>query len=99
MLNRLTGLSGDVTKTFAYDGDGVLRTNLVGGVTTRIVASDYLVNASTGEAFVLYGFGGRQMAWGDNTSIKYLLADHLSSSHAEVSTGQSELGQRPSSAS
>jgi len=58
------------------------------------VAPGHRVNASASEAFALYGFGGRQVAWGDNTALKYLLADHLTSSHAEVSTGQSELGQR-----
>ncbi len=92
--NRLTGLSGDVTKSFSYDGDGVLRTSTVGGVTTRVVAADYRVNASTGEAFVSYRFGGRQVAWGDNSALRYLLADHLVSSDAEVGQTANELGQR-----
>jgi RHS repeat-associated protein len=94
VLNRLTSLSGDVSKSFTYDADGLLRTSAAGGVTTRVVAADYRVNASTGEPYVFYSFGGRQIAWADNSAIKYLLADHLSSSHAEASQSASELGQR-----
>jgi RHS repeat-associated protein len=83
-----------VSKSFAYDADGVMRTSTAGGVTTRVVAGDYRVNASTGEPYVFYSVGGRQIAWADNTAIKYLLADHLSSSHAEANQRASELGQR-----
>lgn len=54
--NRLAGISGDVTKGFTYDGDGVLRTSTEGGVTTRYVDGDYRVNVSTGEAFIYYRF-------------------------------------------
>ncbi len=92
--NHLTGLSGDVTKSFAYDGDGVLRTSTVGGVTTRVIAADYRVNASTGEAFVFYRFGGRRVAWSDNSALRYLLAEHLTSSQAEAGQTGTELGQR-----
>ena len=94
--NRLTGLSGDVTKSFNYDGDGVLRTSTEGGVTTRCVFGDYRVNASTGEAFVYYRFGGRAVAWSGNSFVNYLLADHLASSHGEANSAGAQVGQRRS---
>ncbi len=38
-----------------------------------------------------YRFGGRGVAWHNNTELRHLLSDHLSSSHAEVGGNQAGL--------
>ena len=46
--NRLTGVSGGATATFAYDGDGQRVKATVNGVTTAYVGNHYEVNLATG---------------------------------------------------
>ena len=53
-------MGGDVTKSFTYDGDGVLRSITAAGVTTLIPYDDYRIVGSTPTVF--YRFQGRTVA-------------------------------------
>ncbi|MBI2864439.1 MAG: RHS repeat protein [Chloroflexi bacterium] len=94
-LESVSAVGGLPARSFLYDGDGTLRRMDVGGnPTTRYVTGDYLVDIQTGEATVCYRFGGRTVAWRNNTQFRYLLTDHLGSTRGEANAGQSEAGQR-----
>ncbi|MCL5957790.1 MAG: RHS repeat-associated core domain-containing protein, partial [Chloroflexi bacterium] len=82
-------------RTLTYDGDGALRSSTnQSNQKTHYVTPDYQVNLATGEVSVYYRFGGRAVAWRNNSGLRYVLADHLSSSQAEVGENQAEMGQR-----
>ena len=88
---------GTAKHSMVYDGDGVLRkwTN-DSNQTMLYVTPDYqlkLVSGVLSDVYVYYRFGGRGVAWHNNTDLRYLLSDHLSSSHAEVGGNQPEMGQ------
>jgi len=89
---------GTAKHSMVYDGDGVLRkwTN-DSNQTMLYVTPDYqlkLVSGVLSDVYVYYRFGGRGVAWHNNTDLCYVLSDHLSSSHAEVGGNQAEMGQR-----
>ncbi|MCL5957797.1 MAG: hypothetical protein M1358_00520, partial [Chloroflexi bacterium] len=94
--NRLASVTGGTwpNRSFTYDGDGALREMDEAGQKTHYVTPDYLVKLATGEVSVYYRFGGRAVAWRNNSGLRYVLADHLSSSQAEVGENQAEMGQR-----
>lgn len=48
----------------------------------------------TGVPTVLYALRGRVVAWGDSAVLRYVLANHLASTHREVAEDQAEVCQR-----
>lgn len=43
---------------------------------------------------VLYSFRGRVVAWRESSVLRYVLADHLASTHGDVAEDQAEVSQR-----
>ena len=63
--------------TFMYDGDGKRVAQTINGVTTYFIGSHYEV---TGSTITKYYFAGNQrVAMRTNTTLYYLLSDHLGS--------------------
>ena len=95
--NRLTSVTGGglSSRSFLYDGDGTMRRADVDGTpTTRYVTGDYQVYLPTGEATIYYRFGGRTVAWHDNSELRFMLCDHLGSTRGEANQTGGEAGQR-----
>jgi RHS repeat-associated protein len=77
--NRLTGVSGGTTATFAYDGDGTRVKATVNGVTTAYVGNHYEVNLTTGVTTSYYYAGNQRVAMRQAGVVSYLHGDHLNS--------------------
>ena len=94
--NRLIRVreNGTEIRSFAYDGDGALRTVVQSGQTIHYVTPDYRYNLTSGEPTVYYRFNGKAVAWRNNSALRYVLSDHLSSTHGEAGENQAEMGQR-----
>lgn len=66
-----------------------------GGSPSKLVISpDYQVKLPSGEIHVHFRLGGRTVAIGEGSTLRYLLADHLNSTHAELTAQGAEETQR-----
>jgi len=85
--NRLTQVkkNGAVIATFVYDGDGQRVKATFGGTTTVYIGNYYEQTGSTIRKY--YYAGGRRVAMRENSTVYYLLTDHLGSTALTVSSG------------
>ena len=60
----------------------------------RYATAEYQLDGSGAEPVVYYRFGGRVVAWRNNSGLRYLLGDHLGSTHREANESGGETGQR-----
>jgi YD repeat-containing protein len=92
--NRLVGVSGAVTATFVYDGDGQRVLATIGGVTTAYVGKHFeWVEATRSNTKYIYADGQRVALRKDDTVISYLLTDHLGSTAITANTAGVETGE------
>lgn len=80
--NRLTGLSGGVTASYIYDGDGQRVKETAGSVTTVYIGNYYEWTGITTTMKSYYYAGGTRIALRTGAStgtVNYLLGDHLGS--------------------
>jgi RHS repeat-associated protein len=80
--NRLVGVSGALTASFVYDGDGKRVKSTIAGVTTYFVGNIYEKTGTTETKY--YYAGGARVAMrvcpgGTCSAPTYLLSDHLGS--------------------
>ncbi len=80
--NRLTGMSGGVTASYVYDGDGNRVKTTTGGITTVYIGNYFEWTGSTATMKSYYYAGGTRVAMRTRSStgtVNYLLGDHLGS--------------------
>jgi RHS repeat-associated protein len=82
--NRLSGVSGAGAATFVYDGDGNRVKATVAGVTTVYVGAYYELSGSTTKKY--YSAGGQRVAMQENSTVYFLLGDHLGSTSITASS-------------
>ncbi len=75
--NRLVSVSGAISATFGYDGDGNRVKSTINGVATYFVGNYYEVTGSTVTKYYYAGSSRIAMRQGEN--LYYLLSDHLGS--------------------
>ena len=91
--NRLTSVSGTVSASFAYNGDGQRVTATIGTTTTAYIGGYFEWQAGVGKSY--YFAGGQRVAMRTSTDVKYLLGDHLSStSVTALASGAFDTGTR-----
>jgi len=88
--NRLVSVSGAVSASFVYDGDGRRVKATVNGVTTYYVGDHY--EMSGGVAKKYYTAGGKRVALRSDGTLYWLLNDHLGSTAVTLS-GTTETGE------
>jgi RHS repeat-associated protein len=93
--NRLTGVSGGATATFAYDGDGQRVKATVNGVTTAYVGNHYEINLTTGVTTSYYYAGGTRVAMRQAGVVSYLHGDHLNSASLATNAGGTAVPNSP----
>ncbi|MGB3220265.1 MAG: RHS repeat-associated core domain-containing protein, partial [Anaerolineae bacterium] len=76
--NRLTAMSGGVTASYVYDGDGNRVKETISGVTRVFVGNTYEIDNGTVKKYYYAGATRVAMRTGAST-INYLLGDHLGS--------------------
>ncbi len=75
--NRLVSVSGAVTASFTFDGDGSRVKSTIGSTTTTFVGSIYEI---TGSAVTKYYYSGvTRVAMRTSSGVRYLFGDHLGS--------------------
>ena len=88
--NRLVGVSGPVTATLSYDGQGhrVLRRMASG---TRLYLDDYFEGNAGYSAWVRYYYlNGQRIAQRKPSGVIYLHSDHLGSTSATTGASSSK---------
>ena len=75
--NRLTGVSGSVTASYVYDGDGKRVKETIAGVTRVFVGNHYEVDNGVVKKY--YYAGATRVAENSGSALTYLLGDHLGS--------------------
>ena len=75
--NRLTGMSGSVTASYVYDGDGNRVKETIAGVTRVFVGNHYEVDNGVVKKY--YYAGATRVAENSGGTLTYLLGDHLGS--------------------
>jgi RHS repeat-associated protein len=89
--NQLTATSGGATSTFVYDGDGNRVKGTVGGVTTTYVGGHYEVQGATTRKY--YYLGSQRVAMLENSTVYYILGDHLGSTSLIVNSTAGLYGE------
>jgi YD repeat-containing protein len=92
--NRLTAMSGEVTASYAYDGDGNRVKETAGGVTRVFVGDYYEWTGSTATMKSYYYAGATRVAMRTGTStgtVNYLLGDHLGSQALTLTSAGARL--------
>ena len=93
--NRLTGLSGGVTASFEYDGDGNRVKETAGGTTTVYIGNycEWTGDAAAMKSY--YYAGGTRIALRTGTAssgtVNYLLTDHLGSTSLTLDSAGGRL--------
>ena len=75
--SRLTSVSGTVSASFVYNGDGQRVTATIGATITTYIGGYFEWQGSTGKSY--YFAGGQRIAMRTGTEVKFLLGDHLGS--------------------
>ena len=78
--NRLTAMSGGVTASYTYDGDGNRVKAVIGSSTTVYVGAIYEQTTSGGSTTIakFYQAGGQRIALRVNGAVRWLATDHPS---------------------
>jgi YD repeat-containing protein len=85
--NRLTTVSGAASATFVYDADGNRVKGTVNGVTTVYVGNYYELSGSTTRTYYPAGAGSQRVAMKENSTLYWLLTDHLGSTAVTANSG------------
>jgi RHS repeat-associated protein len=88
--NRLVSVSGAVSASFVYDGDGRRVKATVSGVTSYYVGDYYEVAGGVVKKY--YSAGGQRIAMRSGGVLHWLLADHLGGT-AHTLSGATETGE------
>jgi RHS repeat-associated protein len=83
---------GENTSTFVYDGNGNRVKKTEGGETILYVNKYYEKNLTTGEVTTYYYHGGKLVAMCQDTELKYVHQDHLTSTSVMTDNSGNELG-------
>jgi len=91
--NRLTQVkkNGSVIATFVYDGDGWRVKATVNGTTTVYIGNYYEQTGSTIRKY--YYAGGQRVAMRENSTVYYLLTDHLGSTAITATSAGSQSAE------
>jgi RHS repeat-associated protein len=89
--NRLTGLSGGVTASYVYDGDGNRVKETSDGTTTVYIGNYFEWTGSTVTMKSYYYAGGTRVAERSGASLYYLLGDHLGSTALTLDSAGNRL--------
>jgi len=80
--NHLIGITGTVTATYSYDGDGKRVKSSANGITTVYIGNYLEWNVSSGQMTKYYYAGQTRIAMRTTTGdLKWLIGDHLSSTN------------------
>ncbi|MBK9095347.1 MAG: hypothetical protein IPM84_21840 [Anaerolineae bacterium] len=92
--NRLTGMSGGVTASYVYDGDGARVKETAGGATTVYIGNTFEWTGSTATMKKYYYAGAVRVAMRTGVSpgtVNYLLSDHLGSQALTLTSAGARL--------
>ncbi|MGB4976087.1 MAG: RHS repeat-associated core domain-containing protein, partial [Anaerolineae bacterium] len=93
--NRLTAMSGGVTSSYVYDGDGKRVKETAGGATTVYIGNTFEWTGSTATMKSYYYAGGTRVAMRTETAssgtVNYLLSDHLGSQALTLTSAGARL--------
>ena len=87
--NRLTGMSGSVTASYVYDGDGNRVKETIAGVTRIFVGNHYEVDNGVVKKY--YYAGATRVAENSGGTLTYLLGDHLGSTALTLDSSGNRL--------
>ncbi|MFZ1598002.1 MAG: RHS repeat-associated core domain-containing protein, partial [Anaerolineae bacterium] len=87
--NRLTAMSGGVTSSYVYDGDGNRVKETIGGVTRVFVGNTYEVDNGTVKKY--YYAGNVRVAERSGGVLYFLLSDHLGSTALTLDSSGNRL--------
>ena len=91
--NRLTSVSGTVSASFAYNGDGQRVSATIGTTTTAYIGGYFEWQAGAGKSY--YFAGAQRVAMRTGLGVKYLLGDHLGSTAVTaLASGAFDTGTR-----
>jgi len=83
--NRMTSVSGALSASFVYNGDGMRVKSTVAGVTTAFIGNYYEWRGSAATSVKYYYAGSQRIAMRTGSDApKYLLGDHLGSTSVTV---------------
>ena len=83
--NRLTAMSGGVTASYVYDGDGNRVKETISGITRVFVGNTYEIDNGTVKKY--YDAGSVRVAENSGGTLYYLLTDHLGSTALTLDSG------------
>ncbi|MFZ1265329.1 MAG: RHS repeat-associated core domain-containing protein, partial [Anaerolineae bacterium] len=92
--NRLTAMSGGVTSSYVYDGDGKRVKETAGGATTVYIGNTFEWTGSTATMKKYYYAGAVRVAMRTGVSpgtVNYLLSDHLGSQALTLTSAGARL--------
>ncbi len=90
--NRMTSVSGALSASFVYNGDGMRVKSTVAGVTTAFIGNYYEWRGSAAASVKYYYAGSQRIAMRTGSEApKYLLGDHLGSTSVTVNADGSGL--------
>ena len=95
--NRLVGVSGTVSATFVYDGDGNRVKSIIGTTNTVYIDGYFEWSGSSSTMRRYYYAGGQRIAMRlGTTTLRFLLGDHLGSTshhrhHQRIEAGRAAL--------
>lgn len=89
--NRLTSVSGGAAASFVYDGDGRRVKATINGVTTVYIGDYYEQAGSTIRKY--YYADGQRVAIRENSTLYYLLTDHLGSTAVTANASGGKYGE------
>jgi RHS repeat-associated protein len=87
--SRLTSVSGTVSASFAYNGDGQRVTSTIGATITTYIGGYFEWQGGAGKSY--YFAGAQRIAMRTSTGVEFLLGDHLGSTSLTVDS----LGGNP----
>ena len=85
--------NGSAVATFVYDGDGKRVKATVNGVTTAYVGSHLEWTGSVSTMVRYYYANGQRVAMRENSTVYYLLTDHLGSTALTVNSSGSKVAE------
>ena len=92
--NRLVGVSGTVSATFVYDGDGNRVKSIIGTTNTVYIGGYFEWSGSSSTMRRYYYAGGQRVAMRlGTTTLRFLLGDHLGSTAITATTSGSKLAE------
>lgn len=90
--NRLVGVTGGVTMSAVYDGEGNRVKKNEGGETVVYVNQYYEKNLTTGVVTTHYYLGSSEVAYRKGTTLEYVCQDHLSSTALTTDASGNTVG-------